>query len=141
MFCEFIEKQDEIIVIIVIKSFQILTENNLNGNKKSKKRKRDNKTEIIDEIAYSSPDDSSMIEDDIDKDPDWKKTPLYNRIQKLQVILCYGSYFNLNNKYYINVANIFYFYTKFLLSNRQVQKNYIIYNCIIRYNCEIIGIF
>jgi len=28
-----------------------------------------------------------MIEDDVDKDPDWKKTPLYNRIQKLQVIL------------------------------------------------------
>lgn len=45
--------------------------------------------EIIDENVYLSHDDSSMMEDDVDKDPDWKKTPLYNRIQKLQVILYY----------------------------------------------------
>ncbi|XP_018404227.1 PREDICTED: chromosome-associated kinesin KIF4 [Cyphomyrmex costatus] len=64
---------------------QILTEN-LNENKKllSKKRKTDSKIEEFDENDYLSHDNSSIIEDDIDKDPDWKKTPLYSRIQKLQ---------------------------------------------------------
>lgn len=64
---------------------------NLNGNKKSsfKKRKMESeiKEEIVDENAYLSYDDNSMMEDDVDKDPDWKKTPLYSRIQKLQVNL------------------------------------------------------
>jgi len=67
-----------------------LTEN-LNENKKlsSKKRKTESKIkkEIVDENAYLSYEDSSMMEDDVDKDPDWKKTPLYSRIQKLQVNL------------------------------------------------------
>ncbi|KAL6262365.1 hypothetical protein P5V15_007454 [Pogonomyrmex californicus] len=66
---------------------QVLTENNLNNeNKKSwsKRRKIESKIDIIDENAYLSHDDSLVIEDDVDKDPDWKKTPLYNRIQKLQ---------------------------------------------------------
>ncbi|XP_011643578.1 chromosome-associated kinesin KIF4A isoform X2 [Pogonomyrmex barbatus] len=65
---------------------QVLTENNLNNeNKKSwsKRRKMESKIDI-DENAYLSHDDSLVIEDDVDKDPDWKKTPLYNRIQKLQ---------------------------------------------------------
>lgn len=65
---------------------QVLTEN-LNENKKSssKKRKAESKIEeIIDENAYLSHDDSSIMEDNVDKDPDWKKTPLYSRIQKLQ---------------------------------------------------------
>ncbi|XP_024883411.1 chromosome-associated kinesin KIF4 [Temnothorax curvispinosus] len=65
---------------------QILTENKLNTNERSpsKKRKRESKIEVINENAYLSHDDSSMMEDDVDKDPDWKKTPLYSRIQKLQ---------------------------------------------------------
>lgn len=54
----------------------------------SKKRKRESEIEIIDENGYLSHNDNSVIEDDVDKDPDWKKTPLYSRIQKLQVILC-----------------------------------------------------
>jgi len=53
---------------------------------KNSSKKRKMESEIIDE-NYLSHDDSSMMEDDVDKDPDWKKTPLYNRIQKLQVIL------------------------------------------------------
>jgi len=64
-----------------------LTDNNLSENKKSsKKRKMENKIEEIINENYLSHDDSSMMEDDVDKDPDWKKTPLYSRIQKLQVI-------------------------------------------------------
>ncbi|KAG5325691.1 KIF4 protein, partial [Pseudoatta argentina] len=66
---------------------QVSTEN-LNENKKSspKKRKTESKIkeEIFDKNAYLSYDDSLVIEDDVDKDPDWKNTPLYNRIQKLQ---------------------------------------------------------
>lgn len=29
--------------------------------------------------------DDSFVEDDIEKDPDWTQTPLYNRIRKLLV--------------------------------------------------------
>lgn len=72
-----------------------MPENNLNGNKElpAKKRKTENKIEEINdenEAYYLSHDDSSMMEDDVDKDPDWKKTPLYSRIQKLQVNLYYS---------------------------------------------------
>lgn len=58
-----------------------MIENNFsNENKRAwSKKKRTTKVEI--EI-----DDSLTIEDDVNKDPDWKSTPLYNRIQKLQVI-------------------------------------------------------
>ncbi|XP_011865378.1 PREDICTED: chromosome-associated kinesin KIF4 [Vollenhovia emeryi] len=68
------------------KSKRQVLENNLNRANKPlpKKRRGEGSTEVIDENAYLSPDESSMIEDDIDKDPDWKKTPLYNRIQKMQ---------------------------------------------------------
>ncbi|KAM0737046.1 Chromosome-associated kinesin KIF4 [Formica fusca] len=56
---------------------QILTENNSsNENKRSwSKKERTVPIEI---------DDSLTIEDDVNKDPDWRSTPLYNRIQKLQ---------------------------------------------------------
>lgn len=30
--------------------------------------------------------DDSTIEDDVEKDPDWTRTPLYNRIRNLLVI-------------------------------------------------------
>ncbi|XP_011173030.1 chromosome-associated kinesin KIF4 isoform X2 [Solenopsis invicta] len=64
---------------------QVLTENNVNVNKKAKKRKtEESKMEIIEEDGSLLHDNSSIIEDDTDKDPDWKKTPLYSRIQKLQ---------------------------------------------------------
>lgn len=122
MFYEFIEKQDEIIVIIVMISFQILTEN---LNEKSSKKRKTDKIEIINEIAYSSHDDSSMMEDDTDKDPDWKKTPLYNRIQKLQVILCYGNCLNLNNKYYIKYLTLLFLHKVFFK-----QTSVIKYNCV-----------
>jgi len=59
----------------------------IENKKSSKKRKMEGKIEEIIDENYLSHDDSSMMEDDVDKDPDWKKTPLYNRIQKLQVIL------------------------------------------------------
>lgn len=29
--------------------------------------------------------DDSFVEDDVEKDPDWTRTPLYNKIQKLLV--------------------------------------------------------
>jgi len=70
------------------KQMRNVCNNNLIENKKSsKKRKMEGKIEEIIDENYLSHDDSSMMEDDVDKDPDWKKTPLYNRIQKLQVIL------------------------------------------------------
>jgi len=64
-----------------------LTENNLKNKDTSlpEKRKTENKTVLED--AYPLHDDSLTIEDDVSKDPDWKKTPLYNRIQKIQVII------------------------------------------------------
>jgi hypothetical protein len=64
-----------------------LTENNSNNKDTSlpEKRKTENKTVFL-EDAYPLHDDS-LIEDDVSKDPDWKKTPLYNRIQKIQVIM------------------------------------------------------
>ncbi|KAG5310628.1 KIF4 protein, partial [Acromyrmex insinuator] len=60
---------------------------NLDENKKSSPKKRKTESKIKEEIfenAYLSYNDSLVIEDDVDKDPDWKNTPLYNRIQKLQ---------------------------------------------------------
>lgn len=42
-------------------------------------------------------DDSITTEDDDDKDPDWVKTPLYNRIQKLQVIIMNNYDFSIIN--------------------------------------------
>lgn len=74
-------------------AFQVLTENNLNkkSSLKSKIKKTTEKLDIIhDETIYQLQDDSLIEEDDVDKDPDWKKTPLYNRIQKLQVIILYN---------------------------------------------------
>ncbi|EZA47603.1 chromosome-associated kinesin KIF4 isoform X2 [Ooceraea biroi] len=64
---------------------QVLTEKNSSNENVSlpKKRKTKNETIFL-EDAYPVHEDSLTIEDDIDKDPDWKKTPLYNRIQKLQ---------------------------------------------------------
>ncbi|XP_070152318.1 chromosome-associated kinesin KIF4 [Polyergus mexicanus] len=56
---------------------QILTENNSSNEKKRSWSKKERTIPI--EI-----DDSLTIEDDVNKDPDWKSTPLYNRIQKLQ---------------------------------------------------------
>ncbi|KAH0949886.1 hypothetical protein HN011_002770 [Eciton burchellii] len=63
---------------------EVLTENNSNNKDTSlpEKRKTENKTVFL-EDAYPLHDDS-LIEDDVSKDPDWKKTPLYNRIQKIQ---------------------------------------------------------
>ncbi|XP_050460223.1 chromosome-associated kinesin KIF4 [Cataglyphis hispanica] len=58
---------------------QVLTENNFSNENKRSWSKKKRTTEIEIEI-----DDSLMIEDDVNKDPDWKSTPLYNRIQKLQ---------------------------------------------------------
>jgi len=65
-----------------------LTDNNSNNKDTSlpEKRKTENKTVFL-EDAYPLHDDSLTIEDDVSKDPDWKKTPLYNRIQKIQVIM------------------------------------------------------
>ena len=34
--------------------------------------------------------DDSIIEDDTEADPDWKKTPIYSRIQRLWVIILYN---------------------------------------------------
>ncbi|KAL0122222.1 hypothetical protein PUN28_007163 [Cardiocondyla obscurior] len=64
---------------------QVLTENNLSKNKNVLKKKKREKTQIIDANCDLSLDTSLTMEhDDVDKDPDWKKTPLYSRIQKLQ---------------------------------------------------------
>ncbi|XP_036139032.1 chromosome-associated kinesin KIF4 isoform X2 [Monomorium pharaonis] len=61
---------------------QVLTETNLNVNKKLKKIKKiESKIEIIDENVFLTHNNSSIV-DDVDKDPDWKKTPLYSRIQQ-----------------------------------------------------------
>lgn len=63
------------------------TENNSDNEDISlpKKRKTQNKTTFL-EDSYLLHDDSFTTQDDVDKDPDWKKTPLYSRIQKLEVI-------------------------------------------------------
>jgi len=64
-----------------------LTENLSNEKKKSWSKKRKIESKTIDENEYLMQDDSLTIEeDDVDKDPDWKNTPLYNRLQKIQVI-------------------------------------------------------
>lgn len=86
----------------------------MDGNKKlSKKRKTESKIEeIIDENAYLSHDDSSMMEDDVDKDPDWKKTPLYSRIRKLQVILCCRNHLNYDKRFkYLMVSYLAFLYS------------------------------
>lgn len=56
-------------------------------DKKSKKAKPKG---VIETMAYDAYDsfamtDDSVIEDDDANDPDWRKTPLYSRIQKLEV--------------------------------------------------------
>lgn len=59
-------------------------------NTRSSSRKRSREEEEEEDQAVLTAmihDDTFMIEDDVDKDPDWKKTPLYNRIQKSQVIM------------------------------------------------------
>ncbi|XP_076163701.1 kinesin-like protein 3A isoform X2 [Ptiloglossa arizonensis] len=56
-------------------------------NKKSKskiKKQTIKVVEIIDENMSPPLDDSILDCDDTEKDPDWTRTPLYNRIQKLQ---------------------------------------------------------
>lgn len=67
---------------------QILNEiKDTNKKSKSKIKKQTIKVvEIIDENMSPPLDDSILDCDDTEKDPDWTRTPLYNRIQKLQVI-------------------------------------------------------
>lgn len=71
---------------------QVLTEvkNRNEINKTKQKNKRQTTViEVIDENIYPDSDDSN-VEDDVERDPDWTQTPLYNRIQKLLVFhLCY----------------------------------------------------
>lgn len=47
---------------------------------------------VMETIAYESSfmlSDDSVIEDDDANDPDWRKTPLYTRIHKLEVYLLF----------------------------------------------------
>lgn len=41
-------------------------------------------TGVVDENSYPHSDDSPV--EDVENDPDWTRTPLYNRIQSLLVI-------------------------------------------------------
>lgn len=75
-----------------------------NENKRSKSFKKEraiSTTEMIDENADL--DVSVTMEDDVSKDPDWMNTPLYNRIQKLQVIIMHI----FNYDYYYKYLMIF----------------------------------
>ncbi|EFN81512.1 hypothetical protein EAI_11436 [Harpegnathos saltator] len=66
---------------------KVLMENNLNVNIKQSKTKQETEytlnfsTKNTDALHDSSID---VEDDDVENDPDWKNTPLYNRIQKLQ---------------------------------------------------------
>lgn len=44
------------------------------------------KVRKFESINFELETDDSSIEDDVDKDPDWRKTPFYNRIKSLLVI-------------------------------------------------------
>lgn len=67
---------------------QVLSEiKNKNEITKPKPKKRTPEvTQIANEESYVLTDDSIVDEDDTEKDPDWMRTPLYNRIKKLLVI-------------------------------------------------------
>ncbi|XP_031828912.1 kinesin-like protein 3A isoform X2 [Nomia melanderi] len=60
---------------------EVKNRNEINKTKQKNKRQT-TITEEIDENIYPESDDSN-IEDDVERDPDWTQTPLYNRIQKL----------------------------------------------------------
>lgn len=63
-----------------------MTKNNFSNeqNKRSwPKKEKSSKMEITHNIIEL--DDSLTIEDDVNKDPDWRRTPLYNRIRKIEV--------------------------------------------------------
>ncbi|KAG7209375.1 hypothetical protein KM043_015475 [Ampulex compressa] len=61
---------------------KILTETNWNSNNPRSKSNRRTQKIIEEENTYALSEDS-LVEDDVEKDPDWTKTPLYKRIQKL----------------------------------------------------------
>ena len=53
----------------------------------SKKKKAPKPKSVLDTPDYNAIllSDESIVDDDVENDPDWIKTPLYNRIQKLMV--------------------------------------------------------
>ncbi|XP_032669022.1 chromosome-associated kinesin KIF4 isoform X1 [Odontomachus brunneus] len=69
---------------------RVLTKSNLNNENKKESKTTKNVNDMPNLFMENIDgwcDDSLTIEDDdddIENDPDWKKTPLYNRIQKLQ---------------------------------------------------------
>jgi hypothetical protein len=73
----------------------VLTETSNNIMKKPKPKTKSKST--LESVPYDSfiLTDDSIIEDDDENDPDWRKTPLYNRIQKLEVCFLFFI-FNFN---------------------------------------------
>ncbi|GAB1869940.1 Chromosome-associated kinesin KIF4 [Camponotus japonicus] len=68
-----------------VETKKVLTENNFSNeqNKRSwPKKEKPSKMDITHNIIDL--EDSLTIEDDVSKDPDWRSTPLYNRIRKLE---------------------------------------------------------
>lgn len=65
------------------------------------------------ENTHALHNDSLTIEDDIKNDPDWKSTPLYNRIQKLQVKMIIVINYNCCCKY--DCSNSFCYWLRFKL--------------------------
>lgn len=53
----------------------------------SKKKKKKSTAPNTPEYNASMFSDESIADDDVENDPDWTKTPLYHRIQKLMVII------------------------------------------------------
>ena len=55
----------------------------------SKKKKAAKPKSLLDTPEYNAIilTDESLVDDDVENDPDWTKTPLYNRIQKLMVLI------------------------------------------------------
>ncbi|XP_076378598.1 kinesin-like protein 3A [Megalopta genalis] len=55
---------------------------NKNEISKSKIRRQTKVTDLIDENTFPDSDGSQIYDDDVEKDPDWTRTPLYNRMRK-----------------------------------------------------------
>lgn len=53
-----------------------------NANSSNTSNPKQKKTTVFDENSFVLTDDS-YVEDDVEKDPDWSRTPVYSRIQKL----------------------------------------------------------